>query len=99
MHRALFIAGGGYLALCAAVVFQQRAPVPVPVTAPSPAPTPAPRPVNFGGSAQQWFAAIKPYCNQVETVLAIRQHPAPASLDGQGFGAACYALGGKIDSA
>src|SRR6185295_1342894 len=94
----LFIAGGGYLALCAAVVLRHQSPEPVPVQV-SPAPQPRPQPVDFGGSGQQWFAAIKPYCNQVEAVLAIRQHPAPSTLDGQGFGAACYALCGKIDSA
>src|SRR5207244_7594486 len=31
--------------------------------------------------------------------LAQRGTPAPAALDGQAFSAACYALGGKLDSA
>jgi hypothetical protein len=94
MRRPLYLLGFGYLAICGVVVLRHRA-------GPSDAPPPAPGPVaaSFGGSAWEWFAAIKPYCNAVEVELAQRQHPAPSTLDGKGFSAACYALGGKIDLA
>ena len=92
MNRALYIAGFGYLAICGAVVLGRRQPrhgaEPVGQTA-----------VGFDGPGQAWFAAIKPYCNAVEVELAQRQHTAPADLEGQGFSAACYALGGKLDAA
>src|SRR6266496_3713170 len=92
MHRTLYLAGFGYLAICGAVVVRHRVPSPG---------TPQHSPVNapFGGSAGEWFSAVKPYCNAVEVELAQRQHPAPSSVDGQGLSAACYALGGKIDQA
>src|SRR5256885_9011514 len=89
MHRPLYLLGFGYLAICGAVVLRHQA---RPLRGPEHAAVAAP----FGGSAGEWFAAIKPYCNAVEVELAQRQHPAPASVDGQGFSAACYALGGKI---
>jgi tetratricopeptide (TPR) repeat protein len=92
MNRALYLAGFGYLAICGAVVFGRWQPShgaePVGQVA-----------VRFDGPGQAWFAAMKPYCNAVEVELAQRQHPAPPSLEGQGFSAACYALGGKLDAA
>jgi hypothetical protein len=95
MHRPLYLVGFGYLAICGLVVLRHRAPSSgAPETTPSHAGG-----GGFGGSAGEWFAAMKPYCNAVEVELAQRQHPPPASLDGQGLSAACYALGGKIDRA
>ena len=92
MHRPLYLLGFGYLAICGAVVLRHRT---VPLSAPAHGSvTP-----SFGGSAGEWFAAIKPYCNAVEVELAQRQHPAPSPLEGHGLSAACYALGGKIDLA
>lgn len=55
--------------------------------------------MRFEGSAEQWFAAVKPYCNAVEVEVTQRQHPAPRTTAGQGYSAACYALGGHLDSA
>ncbi len=93
MHRTLYLAGFGYLAICAAVVIRHRA-------GHTPAAEPGPSPGDFGGSGGgAWFSAIKPYCNAVEVELAQQRHPAPPTLEGQGYSAACYALGGRIDSA
>ncbi len=92
MHRTLYLAGFGYLAICGAVVLRHRA---LSLGTPGHAPVD----VRFGGSAAEWFSAVKPYCNAVEVELAQRQHPAPETLDGQGLSAACYALGGKVDRA
>jgi len=91
MNRALYLAGFGYLAICAAVVTRHRAP--------RAAREPVAAAVRFDGPAEQWYAAIKPFCNAVEVVLAQRRHPAPGTVEGRGFSAACYALGGKVDSA
>jgi hypothetical protein len=93
MNRALYLAGFGYLAICGAVVLGRRQP------GHTAEPAGGGQVVRFDGPAQAWFAAIKPYCNAVEVELAQRQHPAPADLEGQGFSAACYALGAKLDAA
>ena len=92
MHRPLYLLGFGYLAICGAVVLRHRA-------GPLIAPAHGSVTPSFGGSAGEWFAAIKPYCNAVEVDLVQRQHPAPSTLEGRGLSAACYALGGKIDLA
>ena len=92
MHRPLYLLAFGYLAICGVVVLRHRA---GPLRGPEHAPVAA----TFGGSAGEWFAAIKPYCNAVEVELAVRDRPAPATLGGRGYSAACYALGGKIDLA
>ena len=88
------IAGLGYLVVCAVVALRHD---PKPQPAPPPPPTPAA--ASFGGPAAEWFAAIKPFCNAVEVEVMQRRHPAPATMEGQGYSAACYALGGRIDSA
>jgi tetratricopeptide (TPR) repeat protein len=93
MHRPLIFAGVGYLLVCAVVAIRHE-----PRPAPSPQ-QPPPEAVAFDGSALQWFAAIKPYCNAVEAEVTQRRHPAPQTVEGQGYSAACYALGGRIDSA
>ena len=92
MHRPLYLLGFGYLAICGALVLRHRAGR---ATAPEQGPIAA----SFGGSAGEWFAAIKPYCNAVEVELVQRRHPPPSTLEGQGLSAACYALGGKIELA
>jgi len=93
MHRTLYLAGFGYLAVCAALVVRHR----TPGRAPQPVPTTVT--AGFDGPANQWFTAIKPFCNAVEVEIAQRTHPAPGTLEGAGFSAACYALGGKLDLA
>ena len=42
---------------------------------------------------------MKPYCNAVEVEVRQQQSPPPATLNGAGYSAACYALAGKIDRA
>jgi len=89
MQRTLYLVGVGYLAICGVVVLRQQ------TRRPASGPTTA----TFEGSAAQWFAAMKPFCNAVEVEIVHNRHPAPETLDGQGLSAACYALAGKIDSA
>jgi len=91
MHRALYLAGFGYLAVCGAIVWRHQARSDVAV--------PPETPIASGSSGAQWLAAIRPFCNSVEVELAQRHRPAPPGVEGQGYGAACYALAGKMDSA
>jgi len=93
MHRALYLIGLGYLAICGAVVLRQRTHHSAPTVEPTTGT------VRFDGSASEWFVAMKPFCNAVEVDVAHSRHPAPTTLEGQGLSAACYALGGKIDVA
>ncbi|MGH7521709.1 MAG: tetratricopeptide repeat protein [Gemmatimonadales bacterium] len=88
MHRALYLIGTGYLAICAVIVLRYRTNT-----------VPHVQTAQFDGPASEWFVSMKPFCNAVEVELAQRQHPAPTTLEGRGFSAACFALGGKIEAA
>jgi hypothetical protein len=93
-HRALYLAGVGYLAICGMVVVRHR-------QAQSRAAESKPSlssPEVVGPGVALWMR-VKSRCNSVEVEVAHRMLPAPATLDGQGFSAACYALAGKNDSA
>ena len=98
MKRSVYLLGWGYVAICVALLARgtessagsTRAPVrSAPVSAPLTAPT----------DAAQWFRRVKPYCNAVEVGVLQRQTPAPATVDGAGYHAACFALAGRIDDA
>jgi hypothetical protein len=97
MNRAFYIAGVGYVAICVALIVRHR---PAPFVA-----RVAPTPAHLSGSpyrgndAAEWFRQAKPFCNAVEAAVRVRQLPPPQTLDGAGFGAACFALGGKMDLA
>jgi hypothetical protein len=93
MHRPLYLAGIGYLAVCGMIVVRHR------TAQPQGEPVIAPTVTNLGGPAEQWFAGIKARCNAVEVTLALQHNPAPATLEGQGYSAACSALAGQIDVA
>jgi hypothetical protein len=90
MSRTLYLIGFGYLAICGVIVARHQAAL----TAAPQATIP-----SFASPAHEWFAAMKPFCNAVEVELAQQRHPAPATLEGHGFSAACYALSGKIAAA
>jgi hypothetical protein len=99
MTRAFKIAGWGYVAVCVLVVAGSIRPTahvaanPTQTTA-----VPAP-PAPIGSDASVWFRRVRPYCNPVELHVVVRDTPAPATVEGQGFLAACYALAGRIDDA
>jgi hypothetical protein len=42
---------------------------------------------------------MRPHCNAVEAVQTVLRQPPPEGADGTGAGAACLALGGKMDAA
>jgi hypothetical protein len=102
MHRALYLLGWSYVAFCAALVvrplFTARAIVP---QAPAPAQQPPEQvaPSSGATTGAEWFRRMKPYCNSVEVTTVVAATPAPATLDGAGYHAACLALAGKIDAA
>ncbi len=50
-------------------------------------------------SEQKWFRNIKPRCNSVEVVTAMRKANYPQTPKGIGYAASCYALAGRIDLA
>ena len=54
---------------------------------------------HYGGEAGAWFQATKPYCNSVEVETRQRWYPPPESMEGTAYGAACFALAGRIDRA
>ena len=58
-------------------------------------PVPAPRPT----SGRAWLDRMRPRCNAVEAVQAVLREPPPPGAEGAGAGAACLALGGKMDAA
>jgi hypothetical protein len=90
MNRTIYLAGWGYVAVCAIALARGG-----PARSGEP-PAPA---VAYGGSGAAWFAQIKPFCNAVEVDVRQQQLPAPAGTEGAGFSAACYALAGKIERA
>ena len=55
--------------------------------------------VNPLMEAERWYQQIKPHCNSLEVVTAMRNTPYPFTLDGVGYAAACYALAGRLDLA
>ena len=94
MNRALSAAGWAYVALCGVVLLTRGAGVGAPVGREPPAPV-----APFRGAAGEWFAQVKPFCNAVEVEVRQQQLPAPQTVEGAGYSAACYALAGKIDRA
>jgi tetratricopeptide (TPR) repeat protein len=94
VNRALYAAGWGYVALCGYVLLTRSGPSALPSGGEHPALPPA-----FGGAAGEWFAQVKPFCNAVEVEVRQQQLPAPQTVEGAGYSAACYALAGKIDRA
>src|SRR5690242_18995801 len=100
MNRCLYFAEFAYIALCGEIVARKvvssRGPRIRVDTVVAVAPPP---PTGATTSGAQWFAAMKPYCNQVEVDVRERYSPPPATSDGPGYAAACFALAGKIDRA
>jgi tetratricopeptide (TPR) repeat protein len=93
--RKLYLLGSLYVVLCAFVLLK-RAPAPAVPIRPTPHPVAT---TQFGGTAGEWFQAMKPFCNSVEVETQQQYHPAPKTLEGAGYSAACYALAGKIEQA
>lgn len=99
MNRVFRIVGWGYVATCILLVGGAwQTPDPPAGTPATSRPQPV-RAVPAASDASVWFRRVRPYCNPVEAQVVIRDTPAPATVEGQGFLAACYALAGRIDAA
>ncbi|MFN8573882.1 MAG: tetratricopeptide repeat protein [Gemmatimonadaceae bacterium] len=96
MLRYVKFLSWAFVVISIATVLSRPAPAPV-VDLPPPAPV-APAPSGPATEAG-WFPRTKPFCNSLEVVTRLASDPPPAGPEGQGFGAACYALAGRIDSA
>ena len=98
MPTVIRLLGWAYVALCTAfigeAVMRRNAITFGPEGTPAAAPLGAP-----GSDALEWFRRVKPYCNAVEITVMQRQSPPPATTDGAGYHAACFALAGRIDDA
>jgi hypothetical protein len=101
MNRAFRLAGWGYVAICALLVAGgMRATAHAPAARPPAAAGQHAVGVVPGASdASVWFRRVRPYCNPVEAEVVLRNAPAPATIEGQGFRAACLALAGRTDDA
>jgi hypothetical protein len=97
MQRAWYLAGWGYVAISATIVYRSLNPGvgsmlvnPAEVSVVS----------SFGGTeAARWFQAVRPHCNALEVGLQMQASPPPAGWEGAGFAAACHAVAGQIDRA
>ncbi len=100
MNRFLYFAAFAYIALCGAIVARKVVSSSGPrITVDTVVAVAPPPPTAATTSGAQWFAAMKPYCNQVEVDVRERYSPPPSTSEGAGYAAACFALAGKVDRA
>src|SRR5215213_5003388 len=101
MNRLLYLIGFAYIGLCATLVVRAVRERQVAYVGPPRdfAPPPVPPAPPSGSAAEQWFAAMKQYCNPVEVDVRTRYTPPPNTSEGAGYSAACFALAGKIERA
>lgn len=97
MHRSLHILGWGFVTVCAALIATRPETEPAQPVTPTHATVDAPAPMP--NDAAGWFARMKPFCNPVEVAVQQQQLRPPATVDGVGYSAACFALAGRIDIA
>ena len=98
MNRFLYFAGFAYIAVCGAALARKLSSLDRGVvTVDSAFVVPPPAVPTTSGA--QWFAAMKPYCNQVEVDVRERFSPPPSTTEGAGYAAACFALAGKLERA
>jgi hypothetical protein len=101
MPASYRILGWTYAGVCALLAAGAR-PAPAPSTRAATARAVRRAPVRTPSSAAdaaEWFRRVKPYCNAVEVSNVQARVPAPRTVDGAGYGAACLALAGRIDDA
>lgn len=92
--RTLYLLGCAHLALSLFALW--RGPLPA---RPYAAPGGGAVVVASGTDAVAWFAGIRPSCNALEVAMAQDLRPAPATVDGAGYAAACWALAGRMTEA
>jgi hypothetical protein len=92
--RSLYLLGIAYLAVGLYALW--RGPAPAPAFHPAGGEAAFGEPGSDGAT---WFTRVKPSCNALEVETVQRQYPFPRSLEGIGYGAACWALAGRITDA
>jgi hypothetical protein len=97
MRRLYRFIGWGYVALCVGLILAARGGSSVATVANAAGPS-VPELGNMSDAAQ-WFRRVKPYCNSVEVATLQQSSPAPATVEGAAYNAACFALAGRIDDA
>ena len=100
--RKIYLLGLLYVGLCLVYLTRAAWPVAIPDDPPltitvtvQEGPDVDPDPTDAAG----WFRSMKAYCNPVEVGTRLTSNPAPRSVDGTAYEAACLALAGRIDSA
>jgi hypothetical protein len=88
--RAFYLAGWGYVLIALFALGRPGSPLAEPPGIALP---------SFGGPANAWFGRVKPRCNALEVEVTLRSDQPPESTEGAGFGAACWALSGRMDRA
>ena len=99
MQRFLYFAGFVYIALAGTFVASQVATRESSIPRGFEVPVDPPTGPAGSTSGAQWLTSMKQYCNPVEVDVRVRYSPPPATSDGAGYAAACFALAGKIDRA
>jgi len=94
--RKLYLAGLLFVVLSGGIGLNRSAPDLVPSLRYS---HPTVRQVTAGGEAAGWFRAVRPFCNAVEVETRQQAMPPPAGPEGAAYGAACFALAGRIERA
>jgi hypothetical protein len=95
MNRVWYIGGWGFVAVCATLLFRTQRPDVYAIKEPN-----IPFPVGaLGSGAAAWFESVKPHCNALEVELQLRSSPPPRGWEGAGYGAACWAVAGRIERA
>jgi hypothetical protein len=95
MSRVWYLVGWGFVAVCGMVLFRSGRPD-LYVIQEQPTPFPA---GAVASAASGWFEAVRPHCNSLEVELQMQSSPPPSGWEGAGFGAACWAVAGRIDRA
>ena len=96
MNRLSYLAGWGYVAIAAMLIYRQGRPE-VYGTEPVALPGVVGAAVRSGPAG--WFERMKQHCNTLEAELSMANDPPPSGWEGAGYGASCWALAGKIGRA
>ena len=93
-RRYYLLFGWAYCAACALLIVRALAQAPASEFIDGSSSYAAP-----SSSDVEWFRRVKPYCNAVEVATLDQHATPPATVAGEGYHAACFALAGRIDDA
>jgi tetratricopeptide (TPR) repeat protein len=96
--RNLYLAGWTYVVVAGLLLYRAATAPPPPMPIEPPVAMPVEAPVQ-PQPTPTWFEQMRPHCNPVEVDVAMARTPPPLDWESQAYGAACYALAGKIEKA